>query len=180
MRIDPTKIHIGDIVLVNTRAKTTKWCQKKLGYGDSAKWTHVAGSIGGLDIVEGAMPQSKVDNIQTEYVDKGFEIKILRPDYTTDADRIKIALWWATMCNRKYDYVQLLWYPIAALVNKALMNGKNRLSTKKFLICSELIAEGLYKQGYALFAGRPANAIVPADYDVIGLIEVKDIWVNEK
>ena len=47
--IDPNKIKVGDVILVATNTKITIEIQQKLGYGESSKWTHVAGSIGGYD-----------------------------------------------------------------------------------------------------------------------------------
>jgi hypothetical protein len=174
--VDPTKIWVGDVVLVATGNNATIDVQKKLGHGDSSKWTHVAGSIGAYDLIEGQVPQSRVCNLQKDYIACGFEIKVMRPKYQSDAERIKVALWWASMNNLPYDFLQLLWFPLAGFFGKALLNANNIFNSKKRLICSELIANGFYKQGYNLF-NRPAADILPADYDDESLlVPVLDIW----
>ena len=109
--IDPNKIWVGDVVLVATGTDITIKVQKKLNYGDSSQWTHVAGSIGGYDLVEGQIPKSRVRNLQKDYVEQGMTIKVMRKKFEKDSDRIKVALWWATMNNTPYDYFQLVWFP---------------------------------------------------------------------
>ena len=59
-QIDPNKIRVGDVILVASDTKSTISVQQKLGYGESSKWTHVAGSIGGYDLIEGQIPKSRV------------------------------------------------------------------------------------------------------------------------
>ncbi len=179
--IDPNKIKIGDIILVAGGTRATINVQKKLGYGKSSKWTHVAGSIGGYDLVEGWIPQSVVSNLQKKYVDRGIEIKVMRRKFESDYERIKVALWWATMNNVPYDYLQLLRFPIladvAGLLGRLLLFIRNILNSKKRLICSELITDGFYKQGYNLF-NRPIEDIVPADFDNPTLFNtIDDIWM---
>lgn len=176
--IDPKKIWVGDLILVATKNKATLFMQEKLGYGDSSKWTHVAGSIGGHDLIEGQLPKSRVCDIQKDYIEKDYEIKVLRPNYQDDAERIKISLWWATMNNLPYDKLQLLWFPLAWLVGHVLLKSKNIFNSKKRLICSELIANGFYKQGYNLFDSEPAANILPADYDNAEKFKViEDVWL---
>lgn len=170
-KIDITKLHIGDVVLVDSRTKTTRAVQKWLGFGTHSRWTHVGGSIGGLDMVEGAIPKSRVCNIQTRYVDKGYDILILRPQYQSEEDRIKVALWWATMNNTPYDLAQLFWYPLVALVGKKHLKRWNFFSRASRLICSELIAEGFMKQGYNFF-NKPTNEVVPADFATVNFLEI--------
>ena len=177
--IDPNKIRIGDVILVATKTKVTIETQQKLGYGESSKWTHVAGSIGGYDLVEGQIPKSRVCSLQKDYVEAGFEIKVMRRKYEGNGERIKVALWWATMNNIPYDYLQLLWFPVAGYVGKILLSMRNIFNSKKRLICSELIANGFYKQGYNLFNCRPAANILPADFDKNALFDIiTDIWLN--
>ncbi len=174
--IDPDKIKIGDVILCAGGTRATIRVQKKLGYGESSKWTHVAGSIGGYDLVEGWIPKSRVSDLQKNYVEKGLEIKVMRKNWVKDYDRIKVALWWATMNNIPYDYIQLFRFPIVA---KGLLFLRNLLNSKKRLICSELITNGFYKQGYNLF-NRPAEDIVPADFDNERLFNpIIDIWLND-
>ena len=176
--IDPNKIRVGDVVLVATNTKVTIETQQKLGYGESGKWSHVAGSIGGYDLVEGQIPKSRVCDLQKDYIEAGFEIKVMRRNYESDGDRIKVALWWATMNNIPYDYLQLLWFPLAGWLGKALLYMKNIFANKRRLICSELITNGFYKQGYNLFS-RPSADILPADFDNAVLFNtIDDIWLN--
>jgi len=94
--IDPDKIKIGDVILMASGTKPTIKIQEKYGYGESSKWTHVAGSIGGYDLVEGQVPMSRTCNLQKDYVEKGIEIKVLRKRYwENEKDRVKVTLWWA-------------------------------------------------------------------------------------
>ena len=178
-RIDPNKIWVGDVILVASGTKPTIKTQQNLGYGESSKWTHVAGSIGGYDLVEGQVPKSRVCSLQKDYVEKGIEVRVMRKSYATDGERIKVALWWATMNNIPYDYLQLLWFPIAGWIGKSLLFANNIFNSKKRLICSELIANGFYKQGYNLFS-RPAADILPADYDNPGLFSIiTDVYMAD-
>lgn len=175
--IDPNKIKVGDVVLVATRNSTTEDVQKRLGFGEASKWTHVAGSIGGHDLVEGQVPQSRVCDIQKDYIEKDFEIKVMRPRYQADAERVKVALWWATMNNLPYDFLQLAWFPAAGFIGRTLLFARNIFNSKKRLICSELLANGFYKQGYNLF-DKPASNVLPADFDNQAKLDhVTDIWM---
>lgn len=177
--VDPEKIHIGDIILVATRNRITEYIQRKLGYAEKSKWTHVAGGLGGHDLVEGQVPRARVANLQEHYVSRGFEIKVLRKrDWEKDRDRVKVSLWWATMNNLRYDFVQLIWFGIASQVSEWLLFSRNRFNSKGKKICSELIADGFYKEGYNIF-NRRADNILPADYDDPVLFgEVSDIWLT--
>ena len=97
-KIDPEKIKIGDVILVAGGTRATIKIQQKYGYGESSKWTHVAGSIGGYDLVEGQVPKSRSCDLQKDYVNKGIEVRVLRKKYwEKKKDRVKVALWWATM-----------------------------------------------------------------------------------
>lgn len=175
--IDPNKIHIGDVVLVQTNNRITEWVQRKLGYGDRSVWTHVAGSIGGYDLIEGQIPRSRVANLQQDYVAKGFHIRVLRRAWEVDRDRVKVALWWATMNNLRYDFLQLIWFGAACAVGEVLLLSRNAFNSRGKKICSELITDGFYKQGYNLF-NRSADDMLPADFDDPRLFdEVSDIWL---
>jgi len=136
-------------------------------------------AAGGYDLVEGQIPKSRVCNLQKDYVGAGFEIKVMRRNYDSDGDRIKVALWWATMNNIPYDFMQLAWFPFAVFFGRNLLAMKNIFNSKKRLICSELITNGFYKQGYSLFGARPAADILPADFDNGALFnEITDIWLK--
>ncbi len=175
--VDPNKVRVGDVVLVASRNRLTEWIQQKLGFKERSKWTHVAGSLGGLDLIEGQIPKSRVANIQHDYVDQGFEIKVMRKPWENDSDRIKVALWWATMNNLRYDFFQLIWFGCASVVGEVLLLSRNEFNSVGKKICSELITEGFYKQGYNLF-NREADNILPADYDDQSLFqEITDIWL---
>jgi hypothetical protein len=97
--LNPNSLKIGYVILISTRKFAIEKLQRKAGFGESSKWTHVAGSLGGLDAVEANVPRSRVINLQKEYVDKGCEIKVMRRRNQEANKRYKIALWWATMNN---------------------------------------------------------------------------------
>ncbi len=101
--LNPNSLKIGYIILVATSKPVIRKLQQKAGYGDSSKWTHVAGSLGGYTAIEANIPRSRLINLQKEYVDKGYEIKVLRRRGQPEQKRYKVALWWATMNNLPYD-----------------------------------------------------------------------------
>ena len=175
--LDPNSLKIGYVILVNTRKFAIEKLQRKAGYGDSSKWTHVAGSLGGLDAIEANIPRSRVINLQKEYLDKGYEIKVMRRKGQPEQKRYKVALWWATMNNLPYDTLQFLWFPLSMISSKITMALHNLFSSHKRFLCSELIATGFYKEGDCLF-GKPAENVLPADFDNPELFEeIKDIWI---
>ncbi len=175
--IDPDKIHVGDIVLVATGTWITQYVQRRLGLGDRSKWTHVAGSLGGYDLIEGQVPRSRVADLQKDYVAKGFEIKVMRKrQWNCDNDRVKVALWWATLNNLRYNFFGLMWFGLACFMGKGLLLLRNEFNNMGKEFCSELLADGFYKQNYYLF-GRPAADVLPANYDDSSLFEeVVSIW----
>lgn len=182
-KINHHKVRIGDVILVAGSTAIIAKVQRMMGYGEKSKWTHVVGCLGGYDLIEGQVPKSRVANLQEDYVDKGVEIKVMRKVYENDYDRIKVALWWATMNNTFYDFPQLLWYPIKGIghicppLGRWLLNVNNIFNNKKLLICSELIASGFYKQNYYIF-GKPSEEVVPADFDDSSIFnEITDIWL---
>ena len=174
--LDPNKLRIGYIILVSTHKPAIQKLQHKTGYGESSKWTHVAGSIGGYDAVEAVVPQSRVVNLRKEYVDKGIEIKVMRRRGQDEHKRYKIALWWATMNNLPYDTLQFFWFPFSIFCAKIGLILHRLFSSNKRFICSELIAAGFYKEGDYLF-NKPQQDVLPADFDNPALFEeVKDIY----
>jgi len=176
--LNPNSLKIGYVILVSTRKPAIAQLQRKAGYGNSSKWTHVAGSLGGLDIVEANIPRSRVINLQKEYVDKGYEIKVIRRRGQQEQKRYKVALWWATMNNLPYDTLQFFWFPLSVLCGKLGIVFHNLFSSHRRFLCSELIATGFYKEGDYVF-GKPAENVLPADFDNPELFEeVKDIWFS--
>ena len=176
--INPDSLKIGYIILVATRKPAILAIQRKAGYGDSSKWTHVAGNIGGYDAVEAAVPKSRVVNLQKEYVDRGIEIKVMRRKNQDEHKRYKVALWWATMNNLPYDTLQFFWFPLSIICGKIGLILHSLFSSNKRFICSELIAAGFYKEGDYLF-GKPQQNVLPADFDNSALFEeIKDIWFS--
>lgn len=174
--IDPDKMKIGYIILAAAPKPAIERFQRKAGYGNNAKWTHVAGSIGGYDTVEAAMPRSRVVNLQKEYVDRGIQIKVMRRIGQKEHKRYKVALWWATMNNLPYDTLQFFWFPLSIICGKIGVVLHSLFSSHKRFICSELIATGFYKEGDYLF-GKPVENVLPADFDNAELFEeVKDVW----
>jgi hypothetical protein len=175
--LNPDKLKIGYLILVNTRKPAIKLLQEKAGYGESSKWTHVAGSIGGYDAVEAAIPRSRVVNLQKVYVDKGYEMKVMRRKDQGEHKRYKTALWWATMNNLPYDILQFFWFPLSVICAKIGFILHCLFSSRKRFLCSELIAVGFYKENDFMF-GRSADNILPADFDNQELFEeVRDIWL---
>lgn len=175
--LNPDSLKIGYVILVATRKPAIQAFQRKAGYGESAKWTHVAGSIGGYDTVEAAVPKSRVINLQKEYVDRDIEIKVMRRKDQDQHKRYKVALWWAAMNNLPYDVLQFFWFPLSIMCGIIGVALHNLFSSHKRFLCSELIATGFYKEGDFLF-GKPAENVLPADFDNPELFEeVKGIWL---
>jgi hypothetical protein len=177
MKLDPSKLKIGYVVLVAGKNRAIEEFQRKAGYKDSAVWTHVAGSLGGYTIIEACVPKSHISDIRKKYVDKGRQIKVLRRRNQDENKRYKVALWWATMNNLPYDTLQFFWFPLSIISCTIGTALHNLFSSQKRFLCSELIADGFYKEGDCLFS-KPAENILPADFDNPELFEeVKDIWM---
>jgi hypothetical protein len=175
--LNPNSLKIGYVILVNTRKFAIEKLQHKAGYGDSSKWTHAAGSLGGLDAIEANIPRSRAINLQKEYVDKGYEVKVIKRKGQEQHRRYKTALWWATMNNLPYDVLQFFWFPLSIMSGKIGIVLHNLFSSHKRFLCSELIATGFYKERDYLF-GKPAENVLPADFDNSKLFEeVTDIWL---
>ena len=175
--LNPDKLKIGYVILVSTHKLAIEKLQRKAGFGDSSKWTHVAGSLGGIDAIEANVPRSRVINLQKEYVDKGYEIKVMKRKNQELGKRYKVALWWATMNNLPYDVLQFFWFPLSIICAKIGIVLHNLFSSRKRFLCSELIATGFYKEGDYLF-GKPAENLLPADFNNSALFEeARDIWL---
>jgi len=175
--LNPNSLKIGYIILVSTPKPAIRTLQLKAGYGDSCKWTHVAGSLGGYTAIEANIPRSRLINLQKEYVDKGYEIKVMKRNGQAEHTRYKVALWWATMNNLPYDTLQFFWFPLSIFCAKFGAVLHNLFSSHRRFLCSELIATGFYKEGDFLF-GKPVENVLPADFDNRELFEeVKDIWI---
>jgi len=175
--LNPDSLKIGDVILIATRKPAIVQLQRKAGYGQSSQWTHVAGSLGGLTAIEASIPRSRLINLQKQYVERGFEIKIMRRR-GQQQERYKVALWWATMNNLPYDVLQFFWFPLSIICGKIGIVLHNLFSSQKRFLCSELIATGFYKEGDYLF-GKPAELILPADFDNPELFaEIKDIFLR--
>jgi hypothetical protein len=174
--LNPNSLKIGYVILVATRKPAIRKLQEKAGYGESAKWTHVAGCLGGLTAIEANIPRSRLINLQREYASRGFEIKVMKRKGQGAQERYKVALWWATMNNLPYDVLQFFWFPLSIISGKIGILLHNLFSGQKRFLCSELIATGFYKEGDYVF-GKPAEQVLPADFDNPELFEeVKDIW----
>ncbi len=168
--MSPDDLKIGDVILVAGRNPAIEKMQKKAGFGESSKWTHVCGCLGGYTCIEAAVPRSHLVDLKKKYLDKGIEIKVLRRKGQTDRQRYKVALWWATMNNLPYDALQFFWMPLS-LFCAWMGSALHRLfSSRMRLVCSELIAQGFYKEGDYLF-NKPAHLVVPADFDNPQLFE---------
>ncbi len=177
--LNPGSLKIGYVILVSTRKPAIQTFQRKAGYSESSKWTHVAGSLGGYTAIEANIPRSRLINLQKEYVDKGYEIKVMKRKNQEAGKRYKVALWWATMNNLPYDVLQFFWFPLSVICGKIGIVLHNLFSSRKRFLCSELIATGFYKEGDYLF-GKPAENVLPADFDNSELFEeVRDIWIRK-
>jgi len=175
--LDPDNLKIGYIILVATDKPAIKEVQRKAGFGESSKWTHVAGCLGGYTAVEASIPRSRLINLQKEYIDKGYEIKVMRRKGQDVGKRYKVALWWATMNNLPYDTLQFFWFPLSIICGKIGLILHRMFSSNKRFVCSELIAAGFYKEGDYLF-DKPQENVLPADFDNLDLFEeVKDVWI---
>jgi hypothetical protein len=168
--LNPDTLKIGYVILIATRKFAIEKLQRKAGYGDSSKWTHVAGSLGGYTAIEANIRRSRLINLQKEYVDKGYEIKVMRRKNQGEHKRYKVALWWATMNNLPYDVLQFFWFPLSIACGKIGIVLHNLFSSRKRFLCSELIATGFYKENDYLF-GKPVENILPADFDNAELFE---------
>ncbi|MFA6384291.1 MAG: hypothetical protein WCY10_02845 [Candidatus Omnitrophota bacterium] len=162
--MSPDALKIGDVILIAGRNPAIEELQMKAGYGDSSRWTHVLGCLGGYTCIEASIPRSRLVDLKKEYLDKGYRAKIMRRRGMNDSRRYKVALWWATMNNLPYDTLQFFWFPLSILcarIGKALHRA---FSSKKRFLCSELIASGFYKEGDYLF-NKPVELVLPADFD---------------
>lgn len=166
----PDDLKIGDVILVAGRNPAIEKMQRKAGFGESSKWTHVCGCLGGYTCIEAAVPRSHLVDLKKEYLDKGIEIKVLRRKGQTDRQRYKVALWWATMNNLPYDTLQFFWMPLSIVFTRLFLALNRLFSSSKRLICSELIVNGFYKEGDYLF-GKPAEMVLPAEFDNTSLFE---------
>lgn len=176
MKLDPKAMKIGYVVLVAGGKPAVRVVQAQAGFGESSKWTHVCGSLGGLDVIEGHCPRSRIVNLQKTYVDKGRQIKVLKRRGQGAFSRYKVALWWASMNNLPYDSLQFFWFPLS-LLRESIMTWLHGLfSSRKRFLCSELIAAGFYKEGD--YFGKPEETVMPSDFDDPALFEeVTDIWM---
>jgi len=166
----PMDLKIGDVILIAGRNPAIEQVQKKAGYGDSSKWTHVLGCLGGYRCIEACIPRSRLVDLKKEYLDKGYEVKVLRRKGEHNHHRFKVALWWATMNNLPYDTLQFFWFPLSLWCTKICIGLHRLFSSDKRLICSELIVQGFYKEGDYLF-GKPAELVLPADFDNMELFD---------
>jgi hypothetical protein len=175
--IDPSKMKIGYVVLVAGGKPAVQAVQRKAGYKESSRWTHVAGSLGGYTLIESRIPKSRLSDIQKKYADRDIPVKVLKRRGQDNAKRYKVALWWATMNNLPYDTLQFFWFPLSLLCCGLGIMLHNLFSSRTRFLCSELIAAGFYKEGDYLF-GKPASHVLPADFDNPQLFEeVQNIWL---
>jgi hypothetical protein len=59
--LNPNKLKIGYVILMRTHKFAIEKLQRKAGFGESSKWTHVAGSHGGYDAVLDKYPTFKTN-----------------------------------------------------------------------------------------------------------------------
>lgn len=170
MSLNPDSLKIGYVLLVSTRKIAIEKFQRKAGYAESSKWTHVAGCLGGYLAIEGNFPHSRLVDIKKEYLERGCAVKVVRRKGQEPGKRYKVALWWATMNNLPYDTLQFFWYPLSLIFGGINAVLHKLFSSQKRFLCSELIATGFYKEGDYVF-GKPAGQVLPADFDNPELFE---------
>ncbi len=168
--MSPDTLKIGDVILVAGRNPAVERVQAKAGSKASSKWTHVLGCLGGYTAIEASIPRSRIVDLKKQYLDRGYQIKVLRRRSEIQFKRYKVALWWATMNNLPYDTLQFFWFPLSILCARIGMFLHIIFSSKKRYLCSELIANGFYKEGDHLF-NKPAELVLPADFDNPELFE---------
>ncbi len=92
--LDPDKLKIGYVILIATRKFAVEKLQTKAGFGESSKWTHIAGSLGGneaqallkLCIQEAQPPchkRIKVSITTIPFVARRADEHILKTDFFT-------------------------------------------------------------------------------------------------
>ncbi len=168
--MSPDFLKIGDVILVAGRNHAIEQVQAKAGCKDGSKWTHVLGCLGGYTAIEASVPRSRIVDLKKKYLDRGYQIKVLRRRGQNQFKRYKVALWWATMNNLPYDTLQFFWFPLSILCTRISMALHSIFSSQKRFVCSELIASGFYKEGDYLFH-KPAELVLPADFDNPELFE---------
>lgn len=162
MDIDPNKLKIGYIILFEGKG----WIAEKIKKHTGSKWTHVAGSLGGYDIIEAVSPRSRVFDIRKK-IEDAISFKILRFK-PFNYKRYKIAIWWATLCNITYDWPNVILWRIKWFFPKT-----------RAVKCSELIYDGFLKENVFVF-DTPYEKVVPGDFDDPELFdEVTDIWMDD-
>lgn len=65
--LNPNSLKIGYVILTSTRKFGIEKLQQKAGYGVSSKWTHVAGSLGGLTAIEANIPLEPYSNLKVPF-----------------------------------------------------------------------------------------------------------------
>ncbi len=91
--MSPDTLKIGDVILVAGRNPAIEQVQAKAGYKNSSKWTHVLGCLGGYTAIEGNIPRSRIVDLKKQYLDRGYQIKVLRRRGENQFKRYKVALW---------------------------------------------------------------------------------------
>ncbi len=74
------------------------------------------------------------------------------------------------MNNLPYDTLQFFWFPLSITCGKIGVILHALFSSDRRFLCSELIATGFYKEDDYLF-GKPAENVLPADFDNLELFE---------
>ena len=68
------------------------------------------------------------------------------------------------MNNLPYDVLQFFWFPLSVIYGRIGIVLDNLFSSRKRLLCSELIATGFYKEGDYLF-GKPVENTLPVGFE---------------
>ena len=132
--------------------------QKQVGFDpEDAKYTHVEVSSGGPDSIRIAPPKTIAIDITKTY--KGRFIRIVRyKDYTLEGrERCKVACFFASLCNMKYDVTGVLSFMSFLL---KWLRKNNRL-----YFCSEGCLWALQKEYPKALNGMNPNECMPAEFN---------------
>ena len=135
--------------------------QIKQGYSiEHAKWVHVDCCLGGPNALRINPPKAKVVDIREYYKGRKFKLMSYRNKDYQQRTRYKIAIWSATNCNKRYDYLGVLKMKL-----KIIWHNKN----KPF--CSEGMTEAFQKEHPFFMNGIMPYRVMPAEFSFYGEME---------
>ncbi len=194
-KINPGKLKKGDIILTGVDKFKDSWPIKLgnifHGRWNAIKWTHVAMSIGGFDIVE-SMPDPGVTirNIQTEYIDKTIDILVLRCKALGQKQIDEVADYCVSKqkASSRYDKGALSYFVLHFLFPTTLGRlidtniiwhtfFEKHINDEDSYFCSELIAEGFREVGFNFKKSLKPWQIMPVDFYNLKFFDtIDDVW----